>query len=128
VALEFPDKLYMGTFQSSSRFDAHLDETGVSLTLDRAGDADARKSVRLHFHYALFAEVLRDLAETVALMPPEDAIHRDALRTAAETLYRALCAGTKPGSKEILEWRNRDNDDLSELTPEEQVLLLHCLE
>ena len=125
VALEYPDKLYIGTFQNSSRFDAHLDKTGVSLTLDRTGDADTRKSVRMHFHYALFAEILRDLAKTVALMPPEDAVHRDALRTAAEALYRALCADTKSGSEKC---GRRDKDDISELTPEEEVLLLHCLE
>jgi hypothetical protein len=125
VALEYPDKLYIGTFQNSSRFDAHLDKTGVSLTLDRKGDADTRKSVRMHFHYALFAEILRDLAKTVALMPPEDAVHRDALRTAAEVLYRALCADLKPGGEKC---GKRDKDDISELTPEEEVLLLHCLE
>ena len=28
VALEYPDKLYIGTFERTSRFDAHLDETG----------------------------------------------------------------------------------------------------
>ena len=44
VALELPDKLYIGTFERSSRFDAHLDQTGVSLTLHRTGDADVRKS------------------------------------------------------------------------------------
>src|SRR5215467_13789077 len=116
VALEYPDKLYIGTFQNSSRFDAHLDKTGVSLTLDRAGDADTRKSVHVHFHYALFAEILRDLARTVAVMPPEDAVHRDALRTAAEALYRALRADTKPGSKGIRKLGSRDKDDISELT------------
>jgi hypothetical protein len=128
VALEYPDKLYIGTFQNSSRFDAHLDETGVSLTLDRMGDADTRKSVRMHFHYDLFADILHDLAKTVVLMPPEDAVHRDALRTAAEAFYRALCADTKPGSKGILKRGGRDKDDITELTPEEEVLLLHVLE
>jgi hypothetical protein len=29
VALEYPDKLYIGTFKQSARFDAHLDETGI---------------------------------------------------------------------------------------------------
>jgi hypothetical protein len=128
VALEYPDKLYIGTFQDSSRFDAHLDETGVSLTLDRKGDADTRKSVHMHFHYVLFAEILQDLAKTVAVMPPEDVVHRDALRTAAEALYRALCTDAKSGCKESREWVDRGKDDLSELTPEEEVLLLHCLE
>ena len=54
------------------------------------GGADTRKSVRMHFHYALFAEILQDLAKTVAAMPPSDAAHRDMLRDAAKALYRAL--------------------------------------
>jgi hypothetical protein len=128
VALEYPDKLYIGTFQNSSRFDAHLDKTGVSLTLDRTGDADTRKSVRMHFHYALFADILRDLAKTVGLMPPEDAVHRDALRSAAEALCRALRADSKPSSKEKPK-EPPTKHDTSELSPEEEeVLLLHVLE
>src|SRR5262245_49935162 len=62
VALEYPDKLYIGTFERTSRFDAHLDETGISLSLHRMGAADIRKSVRMHFHYGLFADILHDLA------------------------------------------------------------------
>src|SRR5260370_20019006 len=56
VALEYPDKLYIGTFERTSRFDAHLDETGISLSLHRTGAADVRKSVRMHFHYGLPAQ------------------------------------------------------------------------
>src|SRR5574342_31586 len=50
VTLEYQDKLYIGTFEQAARFDAHLDETGISLELDRAGEAGMRKSVRMHFH------------------------------------------------------------------------------
>ena len=66
VALEFPDKLYIGTFEQTSRFDAHLDKAGISLSLYRVGAAQVRKAVRMHFHYELFAEILRDLAKTVS--------------------------------------------------------------
>jgi hypothetical protein len=38
IALEYPDKLYIGTFEHSSRFEAHLDPTGFSLILERLGD------------------------------------------------------------------------------------------
>ena len=61
VTLEYQDKLYIGTFEQTARFDAHLDGTGISLNLHRAGEAGVRKSVRMHFHYALFADILRDL-------------------------------------------------------------------
>jgi hypothetical protein len=43
----------------------------------------------MHFHYGLFADVLNDLASTVASFPLEDANHREALRTAAKALYDA---------------------------------------
>jgi len=128
VALEYPDKLYIGTFQNAARFDAHLDQTGVSLTLDRTGDANTRKSVRMHFHYGLFADILRDLANTAASMSPEDAGHREALRTAAEALYRALSADAKPGNKGKRTRGRPDKDGISKLSPEEEVLLLHVLE
>ena len=52
VALEYPDKLYIGTFERSAQFDAHLDEAGVSLTLYRPGSEDVRKSVHVHLHHA----------------------------------------------------------------------------
>ena len=32
VTLEYPDKFYIGTFERTARFDAHLDENGISLT------------------------------------------------------------------------------------------------
>ena len=37
VALEYPDKLYIGTFERTARFDAHLDDAGISLSLHRLG-------------------------------------------------------------------------------------------
>ncbi|MFZ0525882.1 MAG: IS5 family transposase, partial [Xanthobacteraceae bacterium] len=42
-----------------ARFDAHLDRTGISLTLERVGDVEARRSIRMHLHYGLFTEILR---------------------------------------------------------------------
>jgi len=116
VALEYPDKFYIGTFERTARFDAHLDEAGISLSLHRPGAGDARKSVRMHFHYALFSEILRDLAKTVSSVPPADAAHRDELRNGAKALYQAL------------DPRSNDKNDIAKMTPEEQVLLLHVME
>jgi hypothetical protein len=117
VAVEYPDKLYIGTFEQTARFDAHLDKAGISLSLHRTGTDDVRKSVRIHFHYALFTEILRDLAKTVASLP--DVTHREALRDAAEALYLAL-KGDERGSN--------DADDVASLTPDEEVRLLHIME
>jgi len=89
VAVEYPDKLYIGTFERTARFDAHLDQAGISLSLYRNGSADVRKSVHMHFHYALFAEILHDLAMTAASVPPDDP-HRKVVRDAAKALFIAL--------------------------------------
>jgi hypothetical protein len=99
VALEYPDKLYIGTFAQTARFDAHLDAAGISLSLHRMGAEDVRKTVHMHFHFQLFAEILRDLATTVQVVPPSDVTHREALRDAAKALYVALepHRTTKPG-------------------------------
>ncbi len=90
VAVDYPDKLYIGTFAHTARFDAHVDQTGIALTLELPGPVELRKSVRMHFNYGLFADILRDLAKTATLLPPEDLTHRDSLRDAAKALYVAL--------------------------------------
>jgi hypothetical protein len=90
VAIEYPDKLYIGTFERSSRFDAHLDQTGISLVLERTGDPSTQKSVHLHIHYGLFAEILHDLARTTKAMPIDDDAHRASLAEAAAALHDAL--------------------------------------
>ena len=60
IALEYPDKLYVGTFERSSRFEAHLDPTGIALILERPGADDIRKSIHMHINFGLFADILRD--------------------------------------------------------------------
>ena len=95
VVLEYPDKFYIGTFERSSRFEAHLDEAGIALTLSRGGTDAERKSVRLHIHYMLFADILRELADTVSALPLDDESHREALAEGAATLNSALTPGKK---------------------------------
>ena len=133
VALEYPDKLYIGTFERSARFDAHLDKTGISLTLQRTGDVDARRSIRMHLHYGLFAEMLQELAKTASAIPEDDADHRNALRDAAEALHRSLTvmpakAGRQPSKSKDRKLGRKDEIDTSDMTPEEEVRLLHIME
>jgi hypothetical protein len=113
VVVEYPGELYVGSFERTARFDAHLDEAGISLSLYRAG-ADDERTVRIHFHYALFAEILRDLAKTAAAPLVVDVAHREALREAAKALYLALAC--------------EDTTDIASLKPDEEVRLLHILE
>ena len=85
--------------------------------MHRAGADDVRKSVRMHFHYCLFADILCDLAKTVNSLPASDLAHRAVLRDAAQALYSALQAAEQ-GS----------GDETSGLTAKEEVQLLHIME
>jgi hypothetical protein len=90
IALEYPDKLYVGTFERSSRFAAHLDPTGIALMLERPGPDDVHKSIHMHIHFGLFADILRELASTVGRIPKDDLMHRDQLTQAVAELHTAL--------------------------------------
>jgi hypothetical protein len=90
VALEYPDKFYVGTFEGSSRFEAHLDPTGFTLVLERPGAEDVRKSIHMHINFGLFAGILSELATSVAAIPKDDILHRDQLARAVGDLHRAL--------------------------------------
>ena len=90
IALEYPDKVYVGTFEHTSRFEAHLDPTGFSLILERLGDEDVRKSVHMHINFGLFASILSELASTVRRIPKDDILHRDQLAQATAELHRAF--------------------------------------
>jgi hypothetical protein len=90
IALEYPDKFYVGTFGHSSRFEAHLDGSGVALVLQHPGTADERKSVHLHLNFGLLAGILRELAGSVAAIPKDDIAHREQLADALAELQRVL--------------------------------------
>jgi hypothetical protein len=44
----------------------------------------------MHINFGLFADILRDLASTVARIPKDDLMHRDQLAQAASELHKAL--------------------------------------
>ena len=90
IALEYPDKLYVGTFEHSSRFEAHLDTSGFALVLERIGDEDVRKSIHMHINFGLYAGILMELATSVGNIPKDDILHRDQLLQAVAELHRAL--------------------------------------
>jgi hypothetical protein len=119
IALEYPDKLYIGSFERSSTFDARLDEIGIALTLHHGGDESVRKSVRMHIRYGLFAEILADLAKSIRADLVDEA-HREALARAAE----ALAAALKPGPQNAV----LAASGIAQMTADEEVALLHIME
>ena len=64
IALKYPDKLYVGTFERSSQFEAHSIQPDMVLMLERPGAEDVHKSIHMHIHFGLFADILRELAST----------------------------------------------------------------
>ena len=101
----------------TSTFSVATSATGdkrVSVTILGSSPADTRESVHIHLHYVLFDEILKNLAKTASAFPPEQVAHHDLLRDAAKALHLSLIAN--PG------------DDVSKLTPEEEVRLLHIFE
>ena len=72
VALEYPDKFFVGTFERSSRFEAHLDPTGFALLLERPRAGDTHKSIHMHINFGLFADILMELASSVERIPREE--------------------------------------------------------
>jgi hypothetical protein len=127
IALEYPDKFYLGTFERSSRFDAHLDKEGISLTLQRSGDAEARKSVHIHLHYGLFADVLKDLAKTAASQFANEEDHWQAMREAVKALYLSLETANLKSARGHGE-KGKRGTIAQQLTPDEEVRLLHIME
>jgi hypothetical protein len=90
VAIDFPDKAYMGSFSRNSQFDAHAGEDSVVIKLVRPGE-DRREAI-IHLHYGLLAEILSELAKSVAARAPLDENDRAALSDAA----KELCAAFEP--------------------------------
>jgi hypothetical protein len=90
VALEFPDKAYMGTFGRNARFEVRADAVGVALRLERHDDQ--KREVDVHLHHGLFADILDEVARCVTEQPPIDDMHRQALLAAARRLVDALKA------------------------------------
>jgi hypothetical protein len=93
VALDFPDKLYIGSFARGSGYETAVDGEGVMLKLARSGGE--KRVVEMHLHYYLLADVLQDIAKGIAAREPIDAPHRIRLVEAVAALAAAL--GPPPG-------------------------------
>ena len=88
VALDFPDKAYVGTFGRDSHFAAKADANGVAIKLERRDDQT--RVVDMHLHHGVFADILDEVAKSLAHQPAIDDIHRKALLAAARHLVAAL--------------------------------------
>ena len=88
VSVDFPDKAYIGNFGRHSQFDAYTDADSVAIRLVRPGE-DRREAV-VHLHYGLLADILAELARSLALRDPLDDQHRIELSEAAKQVAASL--------------------------------------
>jgi hypothetical protein len=88
VSVDFPDKAYIGSFTRHSQFDAYAEAEDVAIRLVRPGE-DRREAV-IHLHYGLLAEILAELARSLAARPPLDEAHREELAEAVKRLAVSL--------------------------------------
>ena len=90
IALDYPDKLYIGTFERTSKYDVSLAGDAVLIRLIRQ-EGEKRK-VEIHLHYDLLASILLDIAGQLPGEPPAQPYQRQELREAAHRLTAALDA------------------------------------
>ena len=88
VSVDFPDKAYIGNFGRHSQFDAYVDTDNVAIRLVRPGE-DRREAV-VHLQYGLLADILVELARSLAAREPLDELHRSELCEATRQLAAAL--------------------------------------
>ena len=93
VAIDFPDKFYMGGFGRDCAYEARADEDGVLLRLVRSGGE--KRAVEIHLHHYLLAGILDDIAQSLAARTPIDEPHREPLLAATRKLVAALEAPRK---------------------------------
>lgn len=88
VSIDFPDKVYMGAFSRESKFEASTENDGLFIKLYRPGDQ--KRTVEMHLHHHLLADILAGWADSLKKEPVRDADHRKALLDALKKLEKAL--------------------------------------
>jgi hypothetical protein len=88
VALDFPEKSFMGSYSKSSSYEVSADAEGVTLRLVRRSGTE--RTIELHLHYLLLADMLADLARQLAEKHLPDETRRRAMLAAAEHLRAAV--------------------------------------
>lgn len=96
VAIDFPDKFYVGGFGRDCEFEAKAEDDGILIRLVRSGAE--KRVVQIHLHHFLFANVLEDFARSLAGRQPIDEPHREPLLRAAKNLVDALEAASPGGA------------------------------
>ena len=88
VSVDFPDRVYVGTFGRRAGFEVKVGDDEAMLRLVR--DGDERCEATVHLHHYLLANVLSELAACLEATNVIDEAHREPLQAAAKALVHAL--------------------------------------
>jgi hypothetical protein len=88
VAIDFPEKTFIGTFSQSSAYEVTAGREGVTLKLVRT--AGQRRTIEISLHYHLLAEMLEEAARELGDKHLPDEVNRRVLLRAVETLRTAV--------------------------------------
>ena len=88
IAIDFPDKFYMGGFGRDCGYEARAEDDAVLIRLVKSGSE--KRDVAIHLHHFLLAAILDDLARSLGDREPIDEVHRQPLLDAARHLAAAL--------------------------------------
>jgi hypothetical protein len=88
VAIDLPDKLYIGSFTQHSNYQVKADADQLALKLTHA--TGPKRTVELHLHYYLLADIIEDLASELGSHEALDPSHRQRMLAATERLCKAL--------------------------------------
>jgi hypothetical protein len=88
VSIDFPDKVYMGSFARGSKVEARAENDGLFIKLLRTGEQ--KRVVEMHLHHHLLADILEEWAESLEGGPRMDPEHRKTLKEALKRVEKAL--------------------------------------
>ena len=88
VAIDFPDKFYMGSFLNDSSFEARAENDGIFIKLFREGEDKRRVVTDIHHH--LLADILSAWAASLSHEPPMQKSHRNTLLKSLAEVQKAL--------------------------------------
>lgn len=88
VAVDFPDKVYMGSFSRGSKFEARAENDGLFIKLVR--DGENSRVVEVHLHHYLLADILADWAISLEADPIVSDDHRGNLLEALKKVEKAV--------------------------------------
>jgi len=95
VAIDFPEKAYMGSFGHTASFAALAAADGVELKLAHAGYP--KRCVDVHLHWYLFADMIDEIAASLeGRAGLVDEAHRSVLAEAVQRLAVAVAAAPAP--------------------------------